>query len=478
MKKYVLLVIALTTVLVAFTGCKKETTVASEPENQLVKVPMTFSASINGESKLRTELDGETHKITVWSEGDKIKIATEQTIRGEANEFTLTDGAGTAYGTFKGECEEGSVYLAAYPASLLLNKFIYSLPGVQKYVENGFAPNTVPLFSYSETKELNFINVTGMLRLGVKLKSGSDNIVVKSMILKDKQTYKKLWGHYTYNITFDGIEPIHGDESGDNTMTMNLGNGVELNSSSFTYFYFCLPKETLLEGFTVEMEDANGKVATIDYTGTDKAMEQNKGKTYEAAGVEFKIPTTGYAEVSSSADITGDKVKWVQLWENGPKWAEFNVGAKSVGDDGGYYYWGMAIDQDPELKYYEGDGDIQGGPHDTAMNLWGENWQMPTDNDLTDLYDKCNVEWTSDYKGTGKAGNVFTGTGNYSGNSVFFPIAGFYAGEVIYDETGYYWSSTSYEVDSAERMIFNEFNHEIGGYGCNEGYLVRAILHE
>ncbi len=477
MKKYVLLVIALTTVLVAFTGCKKETSVASEPESQSVKVPMTFSASINAGPGLRTELDGETHKITVWSEGDKIKIATEQTFRGEANEFTLTDGAGTPYGTFTGECEKGELYLAAYPASLLLEKFIYSLPGTQKYVENGFAPNTVPLFSYSETKELNFINVTGMLRLGVKLKSGSDNIVVKSMILKDNQTYKKLWGLYTYNRTLDGIEYLK-DGGGDNTMTIDLGNGVELNSNSFTYFYFCLPTETLLEGFTVEMEDADGKVATIDYTGTDKAMEQGKGKTYEAAGVEFKIPTTGYAEVSSSAGITDGKVMWVQLWEGGPKWAVYNVGATSVGEYGGYYYWGMAIDRDPEGRYYEGEGNIQGGDHDTAKNLWGKNWQMPTDNDLTDLYDKCNVEWTSDYKGTGKAGNVFTGTGNYSGNSVFFPIAGFYAGEVVYDEVGYYWSSISYEVDGAERMYFNEWNHEISGYDCTEGYLVRAILAE
>ena len=37
------------------------------------------------------------------------------------------------------------------------------------------------------------------------------------------------------------------------------------------------------------------------------------------------METKGYASVEPN--LGRSSCKWVQLWENGPRWAEFNVGA-------------------------------------------------------------------------------------------------------------------------------------------------------
>ncbi len=50
-------------------------------------------------------------------------------------------------------------------------------------------------------------------------------------------------------------------------------------------------------------------------------------------------PTNGSVTTTGKAYATGPDcdVNWVQLWKNGPKFAEYNVGATSVTDYGGYY---------------------------------------------------------------------------------------------------------------------------------------------
>lgn len=214
----------------------------------------------------------------------------------------------------------------------------------------------------------------------------------------------------------------------------------------------------------------------------------NNGKVDEVAISDFdslsftkpESKTTGEAERKDGEGTV--KVKWVQLWENGPKWAEYNVGAKSAtGTDsyGGYYCWGMTIDKDDSEEYYEGEEDIQGGSHDTAKNLWGSNWQMPTKEDFDNLLANCDVVWktktTSEY---GVAGLLFTGKGDYSGNSVFFPAAGYYYDGRVRNagSYGYYWSSTPNGNNNAYRLYISSGNQSVLNYSREYGHSVRAVL--
>lgn len=91
---------------------------------------------------------------------------------------------------------------------------------------------------------------------------------------------------------------------------------------------------------------------------------------------------------------------------------------------------------------------------DGATANWGSGWRMPTSDEIEILGDDASntrvvsMEWVDNYKGSGVAGNLFTGIGpGYTERSIFLPAAGYCAYE--YGPTnsgsgseGNYWSSS------------------------------------
>ncbi|MCQ2336767.1 MAG: hypothetical protein MJ010_06285 [Paludibacteraceae bacterium] len=291
MRKFTILATALAAVLAVLAGCEKKSGV-SESKQSAEKVPMTFYAYSQGGERTGMDTDGKT---TVWTTDDEIKIFSSEDTDGEV--FTLTEGENTTFGTFDGELVKASSYSAAYPASLASGQggsiIIFDLPGSQNYEANSYANNTVPMVSYTTDNQLQFVNTTGLLRLGIKTTA---DVTVTKMVLTDKNSSSKLWGKF--QVTAPSDNGLEYESGGDNTLTINLGSGVALNTTEYTYFFFCLPVGTLAGGFTVDMETANGDVAKIDYTGTDKKTELNVGKPYDAEGVEFVAPTSVLDEMA------------------------------------------------------------------------------------------------------------------------------------------------------------------------------------
>ena len=212
----------------------------------------------------------------------------------------------------------------------------------------------------------------------------------------------------------------------------------------------------------------NGEVEAT-YKGSEYSVvfEEEQGST-----------TTGTAK----ATIGGSEVdvNWVQLWENGPKFAEYNVGVTDGKAEsyGGYYCWGSSIDQDSNGAYKSGT-DALTGTDDTATNLWGSAWRMPTKAELEALLANCDVEWTTvnDFKG-----RKFTGKGVYASNSVFLPAAGFCSGGEVFTQGyfGNYWSSTPNGSDNACDLSFDSGGQHVDYYSYSRdlGYSVRAVLAE
>lgn len=186
--------------------------------------------------------------------------------------------------------------------------------------------------------------------------------------------------------------------------------------------------------------------------------------------------TTGVA--MRKGDIS---VKWVQLWKDGPKFAEYNVGASSVTQYGGLYNWGSSKDNDGPFDYNEGD-DVLTGADDTATNLWGNNWRMPRKSELNALLANCNIEWTDDYKESGKAGQIFTGKGDYASNSIFLPAAGEHYNDIPPTRglAGYYRASTPSGSNSAFILYFylSDAAYVYADDYRFHGYSVRAVLAE
>ena len=221
----------------------------------------------------------------------------------------------------------------------------------------------------------------------------------------------------------------------------------------------------------------NAQVMKIMKNGQDTPEETYYGSDYYVVFEE--VGKTGTAK----ATIDGSKVdvNWVQLWEDGPKFAEFNVGVTDGKAEscGGYYAWGGNLDKGDD--HNTGNANLT-GDNDTATKLWGSAWRMPTKAELDDLLAKCDVTWTDNYKETGVKGRIYTGKGDYASNSIFLPAAGYYNGSVRQNNTwGYYWSSTPNNSNTAHTLSF-KWNSQDVTYSYRNGngdpLSVRAVLAE
>ena len=184
--------------------------------------------------------------------------------------------------------------------------------------------------------------------------------------------------------------------------------------------------------------------------------------------------------------ITEEELGGVQLWENGPYWAECNVGATEPEEYGYYFWWGDTVGykrdnnawvasdgstsnfsfnsdntptegKDNSALRSEGYIDSTGNlvaEHDAATAHLGAPWRMPTCAEFEALKSNCTTEWTTQ---NGVNGLLVTGKGAYADKSIFLPAAG-RAGYKNYwnypGSDGYYRSSTS-KVYSPEEPMFD-----------------------
>ena len=110
-------------------------------------------------------------------------------------------------------------------------------------------------------------------------------------------------------------------------------------------------------------------------------------------------------------------------------WAGYNVGADTPNDYGKHYAWG---ETEAKAVYME---DTYGNPsmtvldeaHDVASQDWGYGWHMPSINDIKELIDNCDISFVS-YQGVDGWAATSRVPG-YEGKTIFFPAAGYRAGE-------------------------------------------------
>ncbi len=188
----------------------------------------------------------------------------------------------------------------------------------------------------------------------------------------------------------------------------------------------------------------------------------------------------GAVKVDDVALTVALKSLGVQLWENGPYWAECNVGATKPEETGYYFWWGDTIgykrnanndgwisvkdgssfsfssgncptynknnSQLQSAGYIDATGNLV-AKYDAATAHLGAPWRMPTDAEFSALINNCDTEWTSR---NGVSGRLVKGRGAYASKSIFLPAAGRgYDSSLGYlGSYGNYWSSTPDSDDS------------------------------
>ncbi len=182
---------------------------------------------------------------------------------------------------------------------------------------------------------------------------------------------------------------------------------------------------------------------------------------------------------------------------SGLKWATCNVGATSPTDYGDYFAWGEIIPKDVyDWGTYQhwndtnGDGDwnsildeftinsdiSSNTQYDAAIANWGKGWRMPTEDEVQELVDYCDLQQT---KVNEVEGFVVIGP---NGSCIFFPAAGCHYESSFLDAgvSGLYWSSTPDSVyfyfdGSAYAFHFNNDRKYVDDRPCFWGLSVRPV---
>ena len=160
---------------------------------------------------------------------------------------------------------------------------------------------------------------------------------------------------------------------------------------------------------------------------------------------------------------------------SGTKWATMNVGASSETDYGNYYQYGKGAAQYAETNAdinYSGMEDPLDSSVDTATQVWGGSWHMPTKAQMEELIANTTYQWTTI---NGVIGGKFTAT---NGNYVFFPAAGFWYDGSQNDvgNGGLYWGSSPSGSSDACRLSFYDGGKSVSNITRKCGFSVRPVV--
>ena len=426
MKKSLLFVAA--AAMFVFAGCNKEQLAQELKSNNVIHIGVKQIAPA---TKVAAD-DIAANKLSFkWEEGDQVAFDDNEKII----IYTCTN---PATGEFSGEAlDPDATYWVAYPNDYS-GTFIYRGNQIPKghLIMNEEVSGSATTFTLDTHKTIIHFKLEGAAKVGsIALSNGYKNDVY----------------------------------------TLSCGDGVQLSDTATDFYMDAMYMDShKLSSFayTLHIYDTNNKEL--------KSVSFHLKEENQETIVDFATPIEVNA-TTGTAKRTGDiDVNWVQLWENGPKFAEYNVGAENskAEDYGGYYNWGMSDVQTSSnfADYKSGESPLT-GDDDTATKLWGSNWRMPTQTELQGLIDNCDVAWTTV---NDKDGLKFTGKGAYASNSVFLPAAGEYNAGDVYGQGGYgkYWSSTPGGDDYAYNLGFNSGSQNVEDDARYNGYSVRAVLAE
>jgi len=190
------------------------------------------------------------------------------------------------------------------------------------------------------------------------------------------------------------------------------------------------------------------------------------------------------------SDTTSFKYEYVDLGlPSGTLWATCNIGAKTPNEYGYYICWG---ETDKKMMYMRTSGTWYGkevselrsegvidqyhnltAKYDAATVLWGDEWRMPTLNEINELLNYCAQQYT---QSNGIDGVLFTSTLN--SKSIFLPCGGMIMNneKVMEGTRGYYIGSTvSAGKDGSSGMYLAQGDFRPSSASRSHGRSIRPV---
>ena len=465
MKKLTTLLLAL--MLLAFASCKKDPIETNEGEK--VRVSCTVSLSDDGKSDFTNLM---TDASVNWSEGwERVYVAIHGATPTIIELKSWADGNPSKL-EFEGEAAK----------DLITDGTEYD----------------IWYFGHSQQLDETFVELTGNTLTGsIANQSGRLEDLGYCHIAKTKVTAETINGEVVLNLNgtlqnqiaialldLNNVTELYGDaikgteytlaynESADKfelNVTEDNNAKISVESAEGISYVVLLPneeKETMIKNKqgdnTYSYTFHNGIKANKIY-----CKIASDGTTVEALAWEEYDPYNGYEYVDLGLP-------------SGLKWATCNVGAETPEAYGNYYAWGETETKSEytagnSVTYGEQMSDISGNAqYDAATANWGGSWRMPTKEEMQELEDHCEWEWT---QVNGVNGAKVIGP---NGSCIFLPAAGYRGGSSLINagHYGYYWSSTpndgSYDF-TAYDLNFSGGSEYVSYDNRYDGQTVRPI---
>ena len=429
----------------------------------------------------------------LWHHDDRVSIFDKNSIN---KEYKFLGDTGSNAGAFDivssshvSTGNEINHVIAVYPfceSTKVSNKeqILYHFPDEQLYAESSFGRETNTMVSFTDDSYLRFKNVGGYLTIKLYGK-GVDVAAVR------------LKGNGGELLAGDGIVEayvssppvvIMDKDNAASEMSLICEAPVSLGASvsDSKVFWFVIPPLTFTKGFTLTVIDSKGDEFV---TSTSKSITIERNKLSQMAPVEVKFdnPSMDFVDLGLSV-----------------KWATANLGASSEEELGDYFAWGeVTAKNDYTWATYEwcngtystltkycftasrGYNGFTDGKtaldldNDAAHSVLGGSWRMPTDQELMELANTKNCQWTWTEVKHVKGYRV---TSKRNGNSIFLPASGRYYrtnGLEKVGTDGYYWSSNLNNTNTTQGycLHFTTELSSLGHYGSerSSGHVIRAV---
>ena len=302
--------------------------------------------------------------------------------------------------------------------------------------------------------------------------NGGAQVSAHTVVTNDV-TYYAHWTANTYEVTY---KPGANGSGAQQTATKTHGVALTLRDETFTR-----------SGY------AQTGWATSD--GGEKAYDLGASYVADAAVTLYPFWTV--------VDTHGK----VQLWKDGPYWAETNIGAEEPWEYGYYFWWGDVVGYKRENNawvatdgssssfsfgasnaptYNKSQATLQSQgwitadgvlapEHDAAHVQWGGSWRMPTSQELNDINSNCDWTWATT---NGVNGYIVRGKGNYASSSIFLPAAGYGNGTSLSQASSYgdYWSSVPDSGNNNSKNLYFLSRRHLANGNCRYyGFTVRPV---
>lgn len=328
-------------------------------------------------------------------------------------------------------------------------KFSEDYTGKSKSFYIPLPPNNYPLEVSLRTADNDYI---WFKKANVNIKRGT---IVELPTVETTKPYAFITSHengYTFSghrtYTTIKVSGIIKNFYQVNSVKINLETDPHQRHAEYPIYGGAAYPEGKEKAFEHELDIYPGKnIFTISWDGQDTGYNKITGDT------TFVINYNEVPVVPEAVDM-GLSVKW----------AKHNLGAQSENDYGCLYIWGDATGTDLRHEdiygLFEDNNNINNicgdENHDVARAKLGGKWRLPSEKDFEELLDSNKVERhfkTID----GVNGMLFTS--KITGNSIFFPSAGYYYGYHDLRECNYlgrYMTGVEY-YDISGHNYFNIF---------------------